>query len=98
MQNRLAFAKDMKKKYTSDMWKNKVAFFLDGVSFYHKTNPADEAHTPRGHIWRKACKGLKHACTAKGSKVRSGGGGKYLSQWLQSATTGESLGATDMTL
>ena len=25
-----------------------------GVSFTHKTNPADEAKAPKGRIWRKA--------------------------------------------
>lgn len=72
MRNRVAFAKEMKKNYSPDIWKNGVAFFLDGVSFYHKTNPADQARAPRGHVWRKACEGLHQGCTAKGSKEGSG--------------------------
>ena len=51
----------------------KNAFYLDGVSFTHKTNPADEAKATKGRIWRKANEGLNRGCTAKGSHEGSGG-------------------------
>ena len=63
----------MRKELNSDIWTKNIAFYLDGVSFTHKTNPADEAKAPRGRIWRKANKGLNRACTAKGSHEGSGG-------------------------
>ena len=44
-----------------------------GVSFTHKTNPADEAKAPKGRIWRKANEGLNRGCTAKGGHEGSGG-------------------------
>ncbi len=37
----------------------------------HKTNPYQDALTPRGRIWRKSSEGLKF--TTKGSKVLAGG-------------------------
>ena len=54
-------------------WKTSIAVYLDGVSFYHKYNPVDQARAPRGRIWRKTSEGLKKGCTAKGSQVGSGG-------------------------
>ena len=50
-----------------------IAFYLDGVCFTHKTNPADEAKASKGRIWRKENEGLNRACTAKGSHEGSGG-------------------------
>lgn len=73
VKERLAFAKRMKKSYSKDVWKDSVAFYLDGVSFCYKTNPADQATAPHGRIWRKKSEGLMRGCTAKGSKVGSGG-------------------------
>lgn len=70
---RLEFAKRIKKTYPCDVWQKNIAFYLDGVSFYYKTNPADQARAPRGRIWRRKCEGLKRGCTAKGSKEGSGG-------------------------
>jgi len=67
------FAKHIQKTYSSDVWTERVAFYLDGVSFYHKANPADQARVPKGRVWRKTCEGLKQGCTAKGSKEGSGG-------------------------
>ena len=63
----------MRKEFSSDVWTKKIAFYLDGVSFTHKTNPADEAKAPKGRIWRKANEGLNRGCTAKGSHEGSGG-------------------------
>ena len=53
-----------------DLWTSKGCFYLDGVSFVHKTNPLDQA---RGRIYRKKSEGLDQFCTSKGSKVGSGG-------------------------
>lgn len=47
----------------------KTAFYLDGVSFVHKTNLPDQD----GRIWRKRCKGTSFGCTAKGQKEGTGG-------------------------
>lgn len=71
--NRFHFAKNMKKKYNSDFWTDKVAFFLDGVSFIHKFNPADQARALKRKIWRKRNEGLAPGCTAKGSHCGTGG-------------------------
>ena len=70
---RVEFTKRMIKHYRQDVWLNKVAFFLDGVSFTFKRHPKDQARAPRGRIWRKKNEGLKQGCTAKGSKEGSGG-------------------------
>ena len=45
--------------------------YLDGASFVHKTNPYQDALTPRGRIWRKSSEGLTF--TTKGSKDLPGG-------------------------
>ena len=46
---------------------------MDGVSFWHKYNPQDQARAPDGKIWCKIGEGLSPGCTAKGSHVGSGG-------------------------
>lgn len=50
---------------------NNICFYLEGVSFYHKYNPLDDARVPKGKIWRKRKEGL--SVTAKGTHVGSGG-------------------------
>lgn len=70
---RVKFAKNMLKKYPKDVWCNQIAFYLDGVSFVHKRNPADQAKAPSGRIWRQKSEGLVQGCTSKGSKVGAGG-------------------------
>ena len=50
-----------------------VALYLDGVGFAHKTDPMDQARAPTGRIYRKKSEGLDQYCTAKGSKVGTGG-------------------------
>jgi hypothetical protein len=67
MKKRFKFAKKASKDFTSDVWTKQIAFYLDGVSFTHKTNPADEAKSPKGRIWRRANEGVDRGCTAKGS-------------------------------
>lgn len=76
MKLRLMFARRMKKDYPKNVWTNRVAFYLDGVSFVHKTRPLDQATAPKGKIWRKKSEGLAPGCTSKGSK--SGSGGKHV--------------------
>ena len=66
--------------YTFKVWglglypnKYGISFYLDGVSFIHKYNPADQAWAPSGRIWRKQQEGLAFSCTAKGSHCSTGG-------------------------
>ena len=73
LRKRVTFAKNMKKQYPEDIWTSGISFYLDGVGFYFKTHPADQARAPRGRIWRTKSEGLKRGCTAKGSKEGSGG-------------------------
>ena len=47
LKKRVAFAKKVKKKFPTTMWTEMVRFFLDGVSFYYKKNPAGQARAPR---------------------------------------------------
>ena len=70
---RIAFAKKVRQEYNRELWTQKIAFYLDGVAFAHKTNPLDQARAPTGRIYRKKSEGLNQYCTAKGSKVGSGG-------------------------
>lgn len=63
----------MKRGYDTSVWIKKVAFYLDGVSFWYKKNPYDQARTPKGRIWRTMDEALDISCTAKGSHVGSGG-------------------------
>ena len=70
---RLQFAKKMKRDYPLDVWTNSVTFYLDGVSYYHKMNPSDQARAPSGRVWRKHSEELRQSCTSKGSKEGSGG-------------------------
>ena len=73
MKLRVKFARRMKRDYPQNVWTRRVAFYLDGVSFVHKTRPLDQATAPKGKIWRKKCEGLEPGCTSKGSKSCSGG-------------------------
>ena len=70
---RVAFAKKVREEYNKELWTQKIAFYLDGVAFAHKNNPLDQARAPTGRIYRKKSEGLNQYCTAKGSKVGSGG-------------------------
>ena len=71
LKERVKFAKNIRKHYSKDVWKDNVAFYLDCVSFWYKRNPADQASTPHGRIWHKKCAGLVRGCTTKGGKVGS---------------------------
>jgi len=70
---RLAFARRMKKAFPENLWTDYIAFYLDGVSFVHKTRPLDQATAPKGKIWRRKAEGLSPGCTAKGQKSGTGG-------------------------
>ena len=76
LRQRVAFCRKMVKKYPPHFWTHDVAFYLDGVTFAYKTNPADTARSPGSRIWRKRSQGLKRGCTAKGRK--EGTGGRYV--------------------
>ena len=73
MKLRLNFARNVKKNYPEDFWTNDVCFYLDGVSWAHKTNPYKNAKTGRTRTWRQQNEGLKVFCTAKGKKEGVGG-------------------------
>ena len=56
------------KKLQNDFWTNGVAFYLDGVSFVHKTNPSRHARTTRTRTYMKKGESLSRHCTTKGKK------------------------------
>ena len=65
---RRQYARNMKnvlKKYPNYST-NHVGFYLDGVSFIHKSDPLMAAVQPKSRVWRTKGEGLKF--TAKGSK------------------------------
>ena len=55
---RVTFARRMQEDYPLNVWKDSIAFYLDGVLFVYKTNPMDQACTPKGRVWRKKSEGL----------------------------------------
>ena len=65
----VAFVRRIINNYLPDVRTNKIAFYLDGVSFICKSNPMDQARAPHGKIWHKACEGLEQGCVAKGNKA-----------------------------
>ena len=73
LKRRTKFARKMIKDQSENVWKKDICFYLDGSSFIHKTNPADQARAPMAKVWRKKNEGLKRGCTAKGKKAGSGG-------------------------
>ena len=50
-----AFARECKKLLSTspNFFTRSIAFYLDGVSFVHKTRPLSNALAPRGRVWRK---------------------------------------------
>ena len=70
---RLQYARRMKRtlKDVPEFWTKDVAFYLDAVSFVHKSNPLSKATQPKSRVWRQKSEGLK--VTAKGSKDLAGG-------------------------
>ena len=87
-QKRLQFARKIKRMYSRTLWSEQIAFYLDGVSFVHKYNPADQARAPRGRIWRKAEEGLAVGCTAKAS---NGGAGGRMAKFMVAISYGEGV-------
>ena len=73
MQNRVKFAKKMRREYSADVWIRQIGFYLDGVAFAYKRNPLDQAKAPEARIWRKKSEGLEIGCVAKGRKEGTGG-------------------------
>ena len=73
LNKRVKFAKTMRRDYSRDIWTDDICFYLDAKSFIYKSNPKDQARSPRAKEWRKTGEGLKPDCVAKGSKVGSGG-------------------------
>jgi transposase len=70
---RRKYARNMKKtlsKYPNFFTKH-VGFYLDGVSFIHKSNLLKVAVQPKSRVWRSKGEGLTF--TAKGSKSLPGG-------------------------
>ena len=53
MKLRLTFARNIKKDYPTDFWKNEISFHLDGVSWAFKTSPYQYAKTNRTRTWRQ---------------------------------------------
>ena len=68
---------DLKKRYKfakkcqllpPNFWKEGISFYLDGVSFVHKTNPSCHARTRRTRAYMKKGESLDLHLTAKGKK------------------------------
>lgn len=69
---RKKFALKMVKR-PATFWSKDISFYIDGVCFVYKTNPLDQARTPKSTILRKKSEGLVRGCTTKGKKEGSGG-------------------------
>ena len=67
----LKFARKVKRTYCNKFFMDDICFYLDGVSFYHKYKPLNDARAPKGKIWRKRKEGL--SVTAKEKHVGSSG-------------------------
>ena len=70
---RKAIAKECNKVPSAkpNFFSRDIAFYLDGVSFVHKTQPLSDALAPKERVWRKRTEGLQ--VTAKGCKHLAGG-------------------------
>ena len=55
---RVKFGKYMKANYSEEIWKEGIAFYLDGTGFTYKRNPLDQARAPKARVWRKKSEGL----------------------------------------
>ena len=69
---RYKFAKKVGKLLAPTVWKDGIAFYLDGVGFTHKVNPRNQSLAPRTMAWRRPRDGLSYNQTAKGSHEGSG--------------------------
>ena len=68
---RVQFAKKVKKTLPDNFWRDSIAFYFDGVSFAHKTNPYNDARATKTMTWRKPNEGLHF--TSRGKKEGNGG-------------------------
>ena len=55
---RLRFAEDINKYFDDGFRSSGIYFYLDTKHFMHKTNPMDQAKTPKSLVWRKKNEGL----------------------------------------
>ena len=73
MQNRVKFAKKMRREYSTDVWTRQIGFYLGGIAFAYKQNPLDQAKAAEAQIWIKKSEDLEIGCVAKGRKEGTGG-------------------------
>ena len=71
MKKQKKFANRVLKTLPKHFWTEGVSFYLDGVGFGNKTNPADEARSTPTTTWHKLQEGLSRA--TKGKKEGSSG-------------------------
>ena len=72
MQNRVKFAKKMRREYSTDVWTRQIGSYLDGVAFACKQNPLDQAKALEARVWIKKSEDLEIGCVAKGRKEGTG--------------------------
>ena len=70
---RVQFAKKAIEQIGPSLWVERLSFFYDGVTFYHKTNPYGEAVAPKAKLWRKRSEGMSMSRKGKkeGNNARS---------------------------
>ena len=76
LKKRLEFAQTIKNRFENrgrNLWKEGIAFYLDGASFTHKYHPLDQAQAPQTRIWRRQSERLKFGMTAKSNHEGVGG-------------------------
>lgn len=71
-QQRLRYAKKVRREHPRNIWTEGIGFYLDGVNFVYKTKPNEQTFAPRKKVWRKKTEGLRHGCVAKGRKEGTG--------------------------
>ena len=72
---RYEFAKKVKAKFQNhgSLWKEGIAFYLDGASFTHKYDPMAQAQAPKTRLWRRKNERLSFGLTAKSNHEGTGG-------------------------
>lgn len=73
LHQRWKFARGIKRSRGEAFWTKDISFYFDATAFNYKSHPRQHANTLSGRVWRKKSEGLSFGCTAKGSKVGSGG-------------------------
>lgn len=69
--DRLKWAKRVRRLWPNGserLWKQGICFYLDGTGFVYKTNPFDQATSPKAREWRLPGEALNRECTSKGAK------------------------------